>query len=142
MTGTRASLATFGARLGAWIIDAIPYMLAPYLVARAGGNWLVAALAFVVVGVVWTVLPEATGGASPGKRLLGLRTLDIDDAEPIGISRSITRWFVKYVVCSVLPVGYLWFFRSPARQTFADLAARTVVVQPLPPTAPEPPRAE
>lgn len=129
---TRAALGTFGARAGAWLIDAIPYALVPYLIARAGGDWPLALAGFLIVGIVWTILPEAHTGGTLGKRLVGLRTLDIDTATPIGAKRSIVRWAVKYVACSFLPVGYLWYFRNPARQTFADLAAGSVVVVPLP----------
>ena len=131
MSTTRASLGTFGARTGAWLIDAVPYVVAPYLAAKLGG-WIFALAAFFIIGIVWTILPEAHVGATPGKRLLGLRTFDFDTATPIGFGRSTIRWIVKYVVCSVLPVGYVWFFRSPAHQTFADMAARSVVVVPLP----------
>ncbi len=133
MTTRRASLGTLGARAGAWLVDAIPYIVAPYLAATVGG-WIFALAAFLIVGIVWTILPEAHSGATPGKRLMGLRTLDLESAEPIGIRRSSVRWLVKYVVCSFLPVGYLWFLRSPSRQTLADLAARSVVVAPLPDT--------
>jgi uncharacterized RDD family membrane protein YckC len=129
VTQPAASLGTLGARTAAWVIDAIPYFVIPQLVARSAG-WTWAVAAALIVGVAWTILPEARGG-SIGKRLLGLRTLDIATALPIGFARSAVRWLVKYVGCTVLPVGYLWFFRSPARQTFADLAARTVVVTPL-----------
>lgn len=130
MTTTRASLGTLSARAGAWIVDAVPYVVAPSLAGRIGG-WVPAVAAFLVVGIVWTILPEGRTGATPGKRLLGLRTLDIDTATPTGSGRAVVRWLVKYVVCSFLPVGYLWYFRSAERQTFADLAARTVVVAPL-----------
>lgn len=131
MTAVRASLGSFSTRAGAWLVDAVPYVVAPSLAARLGG-WIFSLAAFLIVGVVWTILPEGRTGATPGKRMLGLRTLDIDTATPIGLGRSGIRWFVKYVVCSFLPVGYLWYIRSPERQTIADLAARTVVVVPLP----------
>lgn len=126
----RASLGTFGARTGAWLVDAIPYIVVPYLAARIGG-WPFAVAAYPIVGILWSILPEGRTGATPGKRLIGLRTLDIDQGTPIGSGRSAVRWLVKYVGCSVLPVGYLWYFRTPAHQTLADLAVRSVVVTPL-----------
>lgn len=113
------------------MVDAIPYIVIPAVASWIGG-WIPSLAAFLIVGIVWTILPEARSGATPGKRMAGIRTVSVEGTEPIGMGRSVVRWFVKYVVLSVLPVGYLWYWRSPNRQTLADLAARsTVLVSPM-----------
>ncbi len=122
--------ASFGTRLGAWLIDAIPYSLVPSLVFRITGEWIYGLAAYPIVGLLWSVLPEARTGSTFGKLVVGIKVLDQRSGIPIGLPRSIVRWLVKYVVCSVLPVGYLWYFRGGESRTWADLAAGTVVVTP------------
>lgn len=122
--------ARFGHRAFAWAIDAIPHALVPYVVGRAGGSTVGAVAAFLVTGIVWSMLPEARTGMTVGKRLLGIRVVDArGDADmPIGLARAAVRWVVKYLVSGVLPVGYLWYFRDATRRTWHDRAAGTAVV--------------
>jgi len=125
-----ARRAPFRLRAYAWLIDAIPYILVPYAVGQVTGSAIAGLAAFLVTGVVWSILPEARGGMTVGKRLLGIRVVDARDDEgwPLGFGRASLRWFVKYIVCGVLPVGYLWYYRNGECRTWADLAARTDVV--------------
>lgn len=105
----------------------MPHALVPFVAARAGGTAFGIA-GFLVIGIVWSILPEARGGMTLGKRLLGIRVVDHDGAGPIGLGRAALRWIVKYGVCGVLPVGYLWYFRNPSRRAWQDLAAGTSVI--------------
>jgi uncharacterized RDD family membrane protein YckC len=133
--GTR-SLAPFGARATAWVIDAIPHALVPYLLGRVTGSWPIAVAGFLVTGVLWSILPEASSGMSVGKRLIGVRLVDSREDAPIGLGRSALRWLVKYIVGGALPVSYLWYFRDSRSRAWHDLAARTEVVSIL--AAPQP----
>ena len=127
-----ADTAPLGARAAAWVVDAIPHALVPYAVARAGGSVVAGIGAFVITGIVWSMLPEGLLGWSPGKRVLGMwlrdgRSPDTPDGR-IGLLRAAVRWLVKYPVSGVLPVFYLWCLRDPSRLAVHDLAAGTVVV--------------
>lgn len=122
--------ASFGTRLGAWLIDAIPYTLGPSIVARVTDEWIYGLAAYPIVGILWSIIPEARTGSTFGKLVVGIKALDEHTGGPIGLPRSIGRWLMKYVVCSVLPVGYLWYFRGGQARTWADYAAGTVVVTP------------
>jgi uncharacterized RDD family membrane protein YckC len=119
--------APFGARAVAWIIDAIPHAMVPYVLARITGSIAIGIAAFLVTGIVWSILPEARSGASVGKRLIGIRLVNTRRDGPMGLGRSALRWLVKYAVGGVLPVSYLWYFRDPHRRTWHDLAAGSVV---------------
>lgn len=122
--------ASFGARAVAWIIDAVPHALVPYALGRATGSVAIGVAAFLITGIVWSILPEARGGMSVGKRLVGIRVRNHRGDGPIGLARSALRWVVKYAVGGVLPVSYLWYFRDPSRRTWHDYAAGTAVVGP------------
>lgn len=120
--------ATFGMRATAWFVDAVPYVFVPYLVGRLVGGILPALAAFIIVGIVWSILPEARTGITLGKLLSGIRVDPADGDDRLGMPRSALRWFVKYVVCGVLPVGYLWYFRDRRHRAWQDLAGGSIVV--------------
>jgi uncharacterized RDD family membrane protein YckC len=74
-------------------------------------------------------------GRTPGKKLLGLRTVH-DDGTPVGWGASLTRNLLRFV--DMLPFGYLLGLLSclshPAFKRLGDLAAGTLVIyddQPL-----------
>ena len=71
---TPVRLAAFGTRAGAWMIDAVPHALVPFFVGRITDSVALAIAAFLIVGIVWSILPEGRAGLTPGKLLTGLRT--------------------------------------------------------------------
>ncbi len=127
MTGVSRNFAPFGTRAAAWVVDAVPHALVPYVAARAGGSVIIGFAAFLITGILWSVLPEGRSGMTPGKRLVGIRVVSLRDDHRLGLPRAGLRWIVKYLVGGVLPVSYLWYFRNPSRRTWHDLAAGTVV---------------
>ena len=131
MSETPAQAASFGVRAAAWIVDAVPLALVPYLAVRWSGSAAIGVAALLVTGILWSILPEARAGMSVGKRLVGIRVVNLRGREQLGFARSALRWVVKYGVGGALPVSYLWYFRDPSRRTWHDHAARTGV-QPVP----------
>jgi uncharacterized RDD family membrane protein YckC len=121
-------MASFGMRAAAWIVDAIPHAGVIYIVGRATASIVLTIVAGVLVGVVWSIIPEARHGATLGKLFAGIRTVDPATGAPIGYLRAAVRWIVKYPICLVLFVGYLLYFRDATRRTLADFAARSRVV--------------
>ena len=127
MPETPAQAASFGARAAAWIVDAVPHALVPYFAVRWSGSAAIGVAGLLVTGIVWSIFPEARGGMSVGKRLVGIRVVDVRGQGQLGLARSALRWVVKYGVGGALPVSYLWYFRDPSRRTWHDHAAGTGV---------------
>lgn len=95
-----------------------------------------------VVIVVLEVLPTALRGRTPGKALLGLRTVEVHTGEPPGLLRSVLRglllhaWVAIPLVGWVLPVTItLTTVLSPSTRGLHDRLAGTVVVDTADPTA-------
>jgi uncharacterized RDD family membrane protein YckC len=128
---TPAQAASFGARAAAWIVDAVPHALVPYIAVRWSGSAVVGVAALLVTGILWSIVPEARAGMSVGKRVVGIRVVNLRGQERLGLARSALRWVVKYGVGGALPVSYLWYFRDLSRRTWHDRAAGTGV-QPVP----------
>jgi uncharacterized RDD family membrane protein YckC len=140
MNTNNVGYASFGARLAALIVDVIflnlitvPLHLAihgtEYLTggAQTGGfatffiNWVLPAI--ITIGF-WLTL-----AATPGKLLLSIRVVDAQSGERLTFVQGVAR-YIGYIV-SLLPVliGYFWMLRSPRRQTWHDLLAKTVVIR-------------
>ena len=127
MSAIPGQTASFGARAAAWVVDAVPHALVPYVAARATNSIVIGLAAFLVTGILWSMLPEARSGMSIGKRIVGIHVVNLRDDERLGLARAALRWVVKYGVGGVLPVSYLWYFKSPSRRTWHDYAAGTAV---------------
>ncbi|MFF0431875.1 RDD family protein [Streptomyces sp. NPDC004327] len=86
--------------------------------------------AFLVLGVVYEVLPTAKWGRTLGKKLCGIQVRDIEAHEPPTFGAALRRWLV-YGVLGLIGVGVLnvlWcLFDRPWRQCWHDKAARTFV---------------
>jgi uncharacterized RDD family membrane protein YckC len=154
--GVTLELAVAGpfVRAQAWMIDAIVRTLVSWVVAipltllgRTGiGIFLL--LTFLLTWAYPVAFEVLFGGATPGKRLLGLRVVH-DDGTPVGFLASAIRNVVR--AADFLPVGYaLGLVCVLSRRDFkriGDVAAGTVVVHegagprrssapPAPPTPP------
>jgi uncharacterized RDD family membrane protein YckC len=71
-----------------------------------------------------TVLDSNLFGQTLGKRLVGIRVLDIESFLPIPVDRSIRRAFGKIG----FGIGVFWSF-NPERRFYHDLQANTIVVK-------------
>lgn len=132
-------IAPLGLRACAWAVDAVFLSLAsaPPLVlaarappAGAGlGAIVPAAAAFLaLLGFAYGVIGQALMGATPGKRLLGLRVAGPDGAPP-GLARGALRAALAVVGTGVAGVGLLWAIFTRSGRSLHDLAADTVVVR-------------
>ncbi|MER5783377.1 RDD family protein [Streptomyces mobaraensis] len=95
------------------------------------GTYLAIVLgALLLGGVLYEVLPTATWGRTPGKKLCGVRVLDIESHDTPSFAAALRRWLV-YSLLGVVAVGVLnavWcLFDRPWRQCWHDKAARTFV---------------
>lgn len=96
----------------------------------AAGEDLAATLASVgsfLLPVCYFTALHAEGGQTLGKALLGIRVARPDGA-PIGVGRSLLRWF-GYTLSSIpLGLGYLPAL-GPSRRALHDFVAGTVVLE-------------
>ena len=77
---------------------------------------------FAIYSAVFWVLV----GKTPGKALLGLRVVRVDD-RPVGWGTAVVR-AVGYAVSSIMMVGFVWIAIDRRRQGFHDKMAGTFVV--------------
>lgn len=131
-------LADWPKRVIATLVDAVVY-IAGYIVLAIVGVILGAVsdvLAALVVGVGYLALTAyalyiafMTGqrGASPGKRLTGLKVVKLADGQVIGGGMGIVRQ-IAHFVDSICLIGYLFPLWDPMRQTLADKIIGTVVL--------------
>ncbi|WFB09251.1 RDD family protein [Streptomyces sp. LX-29] len=95
-----------------------------------GGYLAIVVGVLLVVGLLYEALPTAKWGRTLGKKLCGLRVLDIEQHDTPGFGAALRRWLV-YGVLGLLVIGVLnvlWcLFDRPWRQCWHDKAARTFV---------------
>lgn len=110
-----------GETVKVWLLDATTG-------AEAGG----VLAAVLVAGLLLEVLPTATWGRTLGKKLLGVRVLDIEAQLPPSFGISLRRWVLRTGL-NALVVGLLgmaWaLWDRPWHQTWHDKASRTFVAK-------------
>ncbi|MDK1473795.1 RDD family protein [Streptomyces sp. 549] len=86
----------------------------------------------LIAGVLYEALPTARWGCSLGKKLCGVRVLDLEAQTPPGFGAALLRWLL-HATLAVLVVGVVnmaWcLFDRPWRQCWHDKAARTFVAR-------------
>lgn len=160
-SGGRLPYASWGRRVGAYVIDFLPgligsvvlivgYLMLLFDLARAettaGSPDLTRALTVGVVGLALQVVAlgwqfysrwwlGGQTGQSVGKRVFKLTLVSQDTGRPIGVLNAFARDLV-HLLDAMAYVGYLWPLWDEQRQTFADKILRTVVLD-RPVAAPE-----
>lgn len=141
MTTAPSASASVGSRVAAYAIDsvvatvvlAVAYIL-PVIgfVNGSSAVLVVGLLLFLVVAIgypVVYVVHEGRTGATPGKRVVGIRTVDATTGRPIGVWRA----FVRQLVLGLLgPLNLIQLFTIPGhsrRQGWHDRAADSVVLR-------------
>lgn len=69
---------------------------------------------------------QTDNGATPGKRLLGLRVGRLDGSQP-GPLRITARWLLHILSFAILGIGFLMALWTKNRQTLHDLLTGTAV---------------
>ena len=107
--------------------------LAAISVATGGlGTWAIAALfaaGFIVYSGYFAIFEAVWTGQTPGKRLVGLRVIDVS-GRPVSVYAAIIRNAVRIIdqVPGIYAVAILCVLITRRQQRLGDLAAGTVVV--------------
>jgi uncharacterized RDD family membrane protein YckC len=110
-------VATFGARLLAFLIDSVMSLLVALLLFRPLEQWTVSAV-FAAEVLILT----AFGGASAGQRIVGLRIVRVADGDPIAIPAAIVRTLLLLLVIPAV----IW---DADGRGLHDKAAGTVLIR-------------
>ncbi len=132
--------ASWGQRVGAWLIDNLIAAVGFYLTDFSYYHWAhglrVVGWIIAVVGVIWALYNAwlaGTTGQSTGKRQLGIRLARYADGQVVGGPYGLLRTcmnFVFWVVCLIPGViNYLWPLWDRKSQTWSDKIASSVVVK-------------
>jgi uncharacterized RDD family membrane protein YckC len=129
------SFASFGTRTLELIVDAAVLGLALLpgmaIAAFAGSLWAVGLLVALIGFVVFVALSArsiAASGQSIGNRVAGTRVVDGINGANIDVGRAALRVAVRFLISTILMIGFLVAFFDGQRRTFHDRLARTVVV--------------
>jgi uncharacterized RDD family membrane protein YckC len=135
-----AHLASPAQRFGAWVLDAAigGLLISPLLLVRreasaddgglGGFLWLLAVVELVAFAY-FIGFDGGKRGATPGKRLLGIRVTDRDRHSPIGYKRAALRRVGYSLGYLALLVGWLWLFIDRQHRAWHDILAQTLVVR-------------
>jgi uncharacterized RDD family membrane protein YckC len=136
-------LADFGKRAVATLID-FAAILAGFIVITIVQAILgaVSDTLSTLVGLVLNLAISAYGlyilymtgqrGASPGKRVMGLKVVKLADGQVLGGGMGIVRGLAHIVDSIICYIGYLFPLWDPMRQTLADKIIGTVVLSDQP----------
>jgi uncharacterized RDD family membrane protein YckC len=135
--------AGLGLRFGAFILDFLITMAIGFvcgiilgvMLAATGSHWSdeeVGAFAYLMGAVVnwfyFTLFESSALMATPGKRALGLRVIDLQGRR-IGFGRATGRYFGKFLSLIALGFGYWTIPSSPMRQGWHDKMAGCLVLR-------------
>ncbi|HWK29395.1 MAG TPA: RDD family protein [Solirubrobacter sp.] len=134
--GPSGPRAGFWIRFGAYLLDGL-ILTVPGLILIAIATQISGALT-VLVYLLWVVgaiaypiyFEGGPTGATPGKRICGIRVYDLRAGAPqIGYGRAFVRMLIKgFISGSIFFLGFLWMLWDREKQTWHDKIADTVVV--------------
>ncbi|HET7688974.1 MAG TPA: RDD family protein [Nocardioidaceae bacterium] len=132
-------LAEWPQRALAFLIDAIAPTIAIYLVFAIIGaaldsgaiimlGWL-AAIGWIVYNYGYV---GGTTGQSMGKKIAGIKLVNVNTGQPVGAGMGIARYFVHIIDSIPCYLGFLWPLWDAQKRTFTDmiLTDQRVVVAP------------
>ncbi|MBG0560229.1 RDD family protein [Actinoplanes aureus] len=137
-----AAYAGWGQRVGAYLIDGLcvlPFSLIGLFLGQGTdevtGQTTMNALypIFVLLGVVvhgynrWYLAGKT--GQSWGRKVLGIRLVNISDGQPVGGGKAFLRDLAHVVDSIICNIGYLFPLWDAKKQTLADKIVSTVVTR-------------
>ncbi|WP_426573015.1 RDD family protein [Aquihabitans sp. McL0605] len=138
LAGVPGPRATWGQRAIAIIIDwafiVVGYILLAIVVAILGAisdalGTLVGVLGYIALSLAWFYIAFLNGeGASPGKRLTGLKVVGIETNQPIGGGMGIVRGIAHILDSIICYIGWFFPLWDEKQQTIADKVMKTVVL--------------
>ena len=151
-----SSYASWGARVGATLIDSLIIGLVPAILygigiaqikpetctmdpttyqetctgGGGGGSavFILLGALLALAGGLWLSYQQGTTGQTPGKKALNIRVVREADGQPTGFGLAVVRNIAHALDSLVCYVGFLWPLWDDKRQTFADKVMNTVVV--------------
>ena len=133
-------LASWGSRVGAYLIDAaivLALIIAAFILGALlgtvsdalGGIVIVLGYVAAIGFAFWQLWVQGETGQTIGKKQVGIKLLREQDGQTVGGGLSIGRSFVHIIDSIPCYVGYLWPLWDDKKQTFADKVLKTVVVR-------------
>lgn len=130
--GGLGPLANWGQRVLSGLVDlafiAVPQRIVQSAVGGVRGPLMGDLTALIVI--VCLAYLEGTTGQTPGKRVVGTRTVREADFQVLGFERALGRKLLHFLDALVCCLGYLWPAWDEKRQTFADKFVSSVVIKP------------
>ena len=128
--------ASMGSRLLARIIDGIIVSVLPWIVIGIGlakdktGLVVVGYVVLVVLQIAYEIYFVGTQGATPGKKVMGVKVVDSTNGQPIGMGRAFIRWLVLIITGEICTLGYWspFFDGSKRKQGWHDKAGNDFVI--------------
>jgi len=123
-----ATRATFGARLGGYIIDAVVLLVVNMITSLVFHNAALDLIVSLVVGIGYFVYFWSSTGQTLGDKVVGVKVVSTSGGliTPGGA-------FIRYlgIIVSSIPLflGLLWVLWDPQRQGWHDKMASTYVVK-------------
>ena len=127
-TGPSGPRASFGQRLGAYLIDVILIGIVIGIltvILKTPGYFI-----GIAIGLAYFIYFEGSpSGQTLGKQALGIRVIDYSTGGPLGYGKSFLRYVGRIASGAICALGYLWMLWDDAKQTWHDKAAGSVVVK-------------
>ncbi|MGW4246062.1 RDD family protein [Nocardia sp. NPDC004722] len=156
--GYGAQYASWGARVGAYLIDYlivfVPAMILYFIAGAAGTSkvecttsstydvnctgggmnafgYILMLLAFAVSfgGSLYFAYMEGTTGQTIGKKTVGIKLIRESDGQPVGFGLAFGRRLLHVIDALPCYIGFLWPLWDDKKQTFADKIVNTTVVK-------------
>jgi uncharacterized RDD family membrane protein YckC len=133
-SGPSGPRAGFWIRFGALLLDGlilgIPFLILVVIAAQISTG--LAVLVYVLWFIAYIAYPVyyegGPTGATPGKKICGIKVIDMRTGGPIGHGRAFIRFLMRIVSGAVFYLGYLWMLWDKEKQCWHDKVADDVVV--------------
>lgn len=157
--GQFGEIASFGVRLGGWLLDSLLYGLLALVFAIPGGilifndidtncvsvgdelfcnddfgGGIFGGLALIGVGILVIAFiylrALAKSGQTWGRKIVGIKVIKELDGTPPGWGKALGRQlFASFISAQIIYIGYLWMLWDDKKQTLHDKVAGTHVIR-------------